>query len=183
MTDTPKDKSDSDVNDVLSSIRELVSQEAKSQAEQAAGKKPEAVEPVQAEDTPESPPLVLGQAERVEKAAEDGKEDSSDAKPGTEEAEDAPRPEPLKMDMASLVAPVAAAVAAVKPAEPASNGSGDAPFYDEAALRVLISEVVREELQGELGERLNRTIRKIARREVLRAIDEDDDDLGGGLKL
>ncbi|SEM78692.1 hypothetical protein [Palleronia pelagia] len=41
---------------------------------------------------------------------------------------------------------------------------------DEAALRDLVAEIVREELQGALGERITRNVRKLVRREIMRAI-------------
>lgn len=40
---------------------------------------------------------------------------------------------------------------------------------DELALRALVAEIVREELRGELGARATRNIRKLVRREILRA--------------
>ncbi|ARO13557.1 Glycerol-3-phosphate dehydrogenase [Ketogulonicigenium robustum] len=40
---------------------------------------------------------------------------------------------------------------------------------DDAALRQLVAEVLRAELQGELGERITRNVRKLVHREVLRA--------------
>lgn len=46
----------------------------------------------------------------------------------------------------------------------------DAPLIDEAALRDMVSEIVREELQGELGERITRNVRKLVRREIQRAL-------------
>lgn len=46
----------------------------------------------------------------------------------------------------------------------------DAPVIDEAALRDMVSEIVREELQGELGERITRNVRKLVRREIQRAL-------------
>ncbi len=42
----------------------------------------------------------------------------------------------------------------------------DAPVVDEATLRRLVHEVVREELQGNLGERITRNVRKLVRREI-----------------
>ena len=45
------------------------------------------------------------------------------------------------------------------------------PAY-EAALRDMINEIVRDELQGELGERINRNLRKLIRREIGEIIDE-----------
>ncbi len=41
---------------------------------------------------------------------------------------------------------------------------------DEAALRDLVAEIVREELQGRLGERITRNVRKLVRREINRAL-------------
>lgn len=40
---------------------------------------------------------------------------------------------------------------------------------DELALREMVAELVREELRGELGERMTSNIRKLVRREILRA--------------
>ncbi len=40
----------------------------------------------------------------------------------------------------------------------------------DAELRQLIVDVVRDELRGELGERITRNVRKMVRREVLRAL-------------
>ncbi len=41
---------------------------------------------------------------------------------------------------------------------------------DEASLRLMVSEIVRQELQGALGERITRNVRKLVRREIHRAI-------------
>jgi len=41
---------------------------------------------------------------------------------------------------------------------------------DEDSLRDLISQMVREELQGELGDRITRNVRKLVRREIQRAL-------------
>lgn len=46
----------------------------------------------------------------------------------------------------------------------------DEMLIDEEGLRELIAEIVREELQGALGERITRNIRKLARREIHRAM-------------
>ena len=45
---------------------------------------------------------------------------------------------------------------------------------DEAALRQLVSDIVREELQGVLGERITRNVRKLVRREIQRALSLHD---------
>ena len=43
-------------------------------------------------------------------------------------------------------------------------------ILDEATLRDLVAEIVREELQGALGERITRNVRKLVRREIHRAL-------------
>jgi hypothetical protein len=47
---------------------------------------------------------------------------------------------------------------------------GDDQLMDEEALRDLVSEIVRSELQGALGERITRNVRKLVRREIHRAL-------------
>ena len=51
----------------------------------------------------------------------------------------------------------------------AAFGSDD-QVIDEEALRDLVSEIVRSELQGALGERITRNVRKLVRREIHRAL-------------
>ena len=46
----------------------------------------------------------------------------------------------------------------------------DDQVMDEEALRDLVSEIVRAELQGALGERITRNVRKLVRREIHRAL-------------
>ncbi|WP_372840004.1 hypothetical protein [Phaeovulum sp.] len=49
-------------------------------------------------------------------------------------------------------------------------------MIDEAALRAMVSEIIRQELQGTLGERITRSVRKLVRREIGRAIASRDFD-------
>ncbi|UWQ42502.1 hypothetical protein K3718_05270 [Leisingera aquaemixtae] len=51
--------------------------------------------------------------------------------------------------------------------------SGDS-YLDEEALRDLVASIVREELQGPLGERITRNVRKLVRREIHRALAAHD---------
>ena len=44
------------------------------------------------------------------------------------------------------------------------------PLQDEALLRALIRDVLREELQGAMGERVTRNLRKLIRAEIARAL-------------
>ena len=53
---------------------------------------------------------------------------------------------------------------------PAQVDLGDDIEIDEHMLRDIVSEIVRSELQGELGERITRNVRKLVRREIHRAI-------------
>ncbi|WP_239113294.1 hypothetical protein [Shimia biformata] len=46
----------------------------------------------------------------------------------------------------------------------------DAQIMDEDALRDLVADIVRQELQGALGERITRNVRKLVRREIHRAL-------------
>lgn len=47
---------------------------------------------------------------------------------------------------------------------------GDASVVDEETLRKLVAEVVHQELQGALGERITRNVRKLVRREIYRIL-------------
>ena len=49
---------------------------------------------------------------------------------------------------------------------------GQAPILDEESLRELINSIVREELQGELGDRISRNLRKLIRREITQILEE-----------
>lgn len=50
----------------------------------------------------------------------------------------------------------------------------DTAFLDEAMMRDLVGEIVRQELQGALGERITRNVRKLVRREIHRALAAHD---------
>jgi len=47
-------------------------------------------------------------------------------------------------------------------------------FLDEETLREMVSDMVRSELQGELGDRITRNVRKLVRREIHRALASRD---------
>lgn len=49
-----------------------------------------------------------------------------------------------------------------------------APILDEEALRGMINAIVREELQGELGDRISRNLRKLIRREIAQMMADGD---------
>lgn len=50
----------------------------------------------------------------------------------------------------------------------------DEPHYDEALLREIVRDLLREELQGTTGERITRNIRKLVRAEIARALAVQD---------
>lgn len=52
---------------------------------------------------------------------------------------------------------------------------GVAPILDEEAIRSVVNRIVREELQGELGDRISRNLRKLIRREITQVAAERRD--------
>ena len=73
---------------------------------------------------------------------------------------------PLVLDAAT--SPQREASDAGAPLEPEKLAPA-AVDLDVLALRELVADIVREELRGELGERMTSNIRKLVRREILRA--------------
>ena len=64
-----------------------------------------------------------------------------------------------------------AAYDAADDGEPAASIFRDEDtILDEESLRELVAEIVRQELQGALGERITRNVRKLVRREIHRAL-------------
>lgn len=111
------------------------------------------------EDAGESLDMPVAVA-RLAEAAEAPFIDSSD-----DEAQPAVAPEPEE------------SFAWTEPVEAAGNdevlpATSEEPFatLDAATLRELIRDVLREELQGEIGERVTRNLRKMIRTEVCRAL-------------
>lgn len=77
-----------------------------------------------------------------------------------------------------IAAPVAEATSEPAPEQVADAPAGetldflpeDEAILDEDSLRELVSDIVRQELQGALGERITRNVRKLVRREIHRAL-------------
>jgi len=61
-----------------------------------------------------------------------------------------------------------------RPVEDAVDDDDDTTILDEDSLRELVADIVRSELQGELGERITRNVRKLVRREIQRALTARD---------
>ena len=68
--------------------------------------------------------------------------------------------------------PAAAAVALQ--ARGVARPSGSSAPWDEAALRDVVRDVIREEFQGLFGERITRNVRKLVRAELNRALASRD---------
>lgn len=115
MSNHPVNDNDQSYDDVLSSIRKLVAEEASASLEDRLAK--------------EENKLVLTPELRVVHDAA-----------------------PLRLDA------------------PVSKDAAPAPFQDEVALRALVSEMIRDELQGELGARITRNVRKLIKREIEQAL-------------
>lgn len=64
--------------------------------------------------------------------------------------------------------------AATGPAEGEHSLFAEEPRFDEAVLRDLVRDLIREELQGSLGERITRNVRKLVRAEIARALSVRD---------
>lgn len=98
-------------------------------------------------------------------------------------AEDALETTLARLEQALSVTTSAARTDAPAPTDPGLPGQGAAPvqpaapplaederIIDESTLRQIVADIVRQELQGELGERITRNIRKLVRAEVAREL-------------
>lgn len=76
---------------------------------------------------------------------------------------------------AAAVAEIMAA-AVPTPARALPDDEDDSALFDEEVLRDLVRDIIREELQGTLGERITRNVRKLVRAEISRALASRDFD-------
>lgn len=151
-----------EIEDVLSSIRRLVSHEvARAKSER----------------------LILTPALRV---VGDGPADPAAPVVAAPSADAIPAPAPaappatdgedlrarVQRAMTPSEAPDADAASPTPDAATATASESADPALDDAALRGVIAEVLRDELRGALGERMTRNIRKLVRAEVARALAE-----------
>lgn len=94
-----------------------------------------------------------------------------------EQAEFSPRSD-VSVDVSDTAENVHAAMMpegaeeAISPPEPAQsdNSLSDDQLLDEEALRDMVADIVRQELQGSLGERITRNVRRMVRREIQRSM-------------
>jgi cell pole-organizing protein PopZ len=104
----------------------------------------------------------------------DGQEDSREAEPALT---DTPEPDPAWAAAAEarVIAELEGREDLLSDAAQTGPAGGifaaDDPLsYDEQVLRDMVREIIREELQGGLGERITRNIRKLVRAEMARAL-------------
>lgn len=97
-----------------------------------------------------------------------------EAAPGAEEAAAGPDrtadAAPLSAGLSDGDAPGAPEEEEEEDSAAADLFSGADELLDEEALRDMVTEIVRQELQGALGERITRNVRKLVRREIHRAL-------------
>ncbi len=89
---------------------------------------------------------------------------------GTDDSEDFEAPTARAMPWSDHSAAEADVDAKEPDAENVDVIAADEAVLDEEMLRELVSDIVREELQGALGERITRNVRKLVRREIHRAL-------------
>ncbi len=105
------------------------------------------------DDSPVAEPEVTPEPETTEQ--------NSESQPAEQEIADAPL---NTSDIAAQIAKEVASAFGVR--EVARNIMND---MDDDTLRVMVTEIIREELAGELGEKITRNVRKLVRREINRA--------------
>lgn len=103
--------------------------------------------------------------------------------PAADREDSAPAPA-VAQEMADAAEGAGDVAATALADEPAAGRIGDAELtaavgdggdvIDINALRDAIVEIIREELQGQLGERITRSVRKLVRREISRAMESRD---------
>ena len=147
------------------------------QFEDALNQKPDLWEPDGGEDTTQSDVLMF-HAARLRIEDEDGIVGESDAG-GWSEGGDAveapfvavkdpadPEPQPpveMRQNQSATVAPEA-------PARDVEIVGDDTDIIDEEVVQAMVARLVREELQGEVGEKITQSIRRFVRREIERSL-------------
>lgn len=121
----------------------------------------------ESEDIPEQP---VQAAEPQEPASQATSADTPDMDTAMPESQDAFFQDPVAQEAPILDEPLSDAE------QKSDITAEDEDILDEESLRDLVSEMVRNELQGELGDRITRNVRKLVRREIHRAMLSKDFD-------
>ena len=141
------------------------------------------------DDEPETPEQTSEDSVQPEPAPDtlsdhDPSDEEATVEPevGAEESASAELEPNAEEPATALPEPSAAPVAETKSEDAPEAKSDDAEqqaiaamanLSDEDAMRLLISRMLRDELQGELGERITRNVRKLVRREIKRALSSE----------
>lgn len=182
-----------EIEDVLASIRRLVAQDRRPRperlilTEEFRIRQANIPAPPRASATPASAVKPVAEADADAKAAPDSaarlevelRALEARLPPAVPPAVMAPDPAPEPPVATApqpevVVGPIPAAApgpAAASAARPEIVGD-DVAFIDEADLERLVARIVRDELRGQLGERITQQVRKLVRAEIARALDE-----------
>jgi hypothetical protein len=148
----------SEIEDVLSSIRRLVAQDAKPPVDRLVLTAEHRVAPAEPPvELPDAPAIEAVRTVTLEPAGPPP--GATPQPPGTDSPDSAARVDAEHPE-------AAAAPRERVPAEPEDT------LIDEAELARLIARLVREELHGQLGEKITLQVRKLVRAEIARALDE-----------
>ncbi|MEM6589776.1 MAG: hypothetical protein AAF641_15110 [Pseudomonadota bacterium] len=127
------------------------------------------------EETVAEPQSLTSRAESLEEAvserAEDWEPDGGDAETLSPDGVEPLPWKEVESEMSDM-SPEEAEEDPYSEAEAAQSQPwfGEDAILDEDALRDMVGEIVRQELQGALGERITRNVRKLVRREINRAL-------------
>ena len=108
-------------------------------------------------------------ADDVVEAAADALESDEAFEAALQSAVEASQPSMVPESEDVVAAPVDVAVAPVEDDDEDDIVAADVEDIFEA-MRPMISDLIRQELQGELGERITRNVRKLVRQEIKRAM-------------
>ncbi|MCB1388423.1 MAG: hypothetical protein KDK12_04625 [Rhodobacteraceae bacterium] len=118
---------------------------------------------------------LYGRLSFVHRGADAPATEVAEAAPVAPQPQAAPEPVVETADAAEVAAYVEPAPNDAEPEAPAGpEGAPDEAeaVIDEETLRLLIAQIVREELHGQLGERITQQVRKLVRAEIAKALDE-----------
>ncbi|NNK78102.1 MAG: hypothetical protein HKP40_05250 [Litoreibacter sp.] len=137
-------------------------------AEEALGEVPEAQETGEADTEEDAEDIDISAA--LSEALSDEEEDENLGEEAGEDAAAHDEPADDENKETSVDAGGEEAEIAVIADEPAPHDVPDLSQIDEELLEAMLARAVRQELTGEMGERITRNIRKLVRREIQRAL-------------
>jgi hypothetical protein len=169
--------SEREIEDVLNSVRRLVAQAERRSTPAPLVLTPDMrVDPPRAEppDRSDAPARRAGTFQTVQPVQRDTP--GAGADPGRAQPS-APAEPSAQSDPAGAADPDGAGEAAGDEPEAflpetRTPGQGMPALLDEHALQDMVTQIVRDELHGKLGERITLAVRKLVRNEIARALDE-----------